>query len=123
MAHLPDDRDLFSLSCSCQTFADALVPKDSAIWKTRFVFRYDHPNIAVRTDFSVAYRLRRFVLRSFVAFTNPDDMRLPVQLEVLRDMVIGMLPWRFPQISCFTLILTLPVQSPIISLRSICLCR
>ena len=89
MAHLPDDHDLFNLSCSCLFFANALIPKESAIWKARFLEKYDHPDVVVQTDYSAAYRLRRFVLRSFVAFTNPDDPRLIVQLEVLRDMIIG----------------------------------
>jgi hypothetical protein len=40
-AHLPDDHDLFSLSCSCSTFTDALVPAESATWKVRFLSRYD----------------------------------------------------------------------------------
>ncbi|KAJ9606251.1 hypothetical protein H2200_009212 [Cladophialophora chaetospira] len=88
VSRLSDDHDLFNLTCSCAAFAAALVPEESAVWKERFLSRYDYPRIADSTQFAFAYQLRRAVLRQFVEFTNPQDPRLAVQLEVLRDMVI-----------------------------------
>ncbi len=90
VSHLPEDRDLYNLSCSCATFASALVPETSAIWKERFLSRYDYPFVDDSTQFAFAYQLRRAVLRQFVELTNPNDPRLAVQMEVMRDMVIGM---------------------------------
>ena len=89
VSHLPDDKDLYSLSCSCATFASVLVPEDSAIWKERFLSRYDYPFATNSIQFAYAYQIRRFVLRQFAEFTNPEDCRLVVQMEVLRDIVIG----------------------------------
>ena len=89
MSHLPDDRDLFNLTRSCGAFAAALIPEDSAIWKDRFLSRYDHPCVTDSTQFAFAYQLRRSVLRQFTEFADPKDPRLIVQLEVIRDMVIG----------------------------------
>ncbi|OAP55166.1 hypothetical protein AYL99_10866 [Fonsecaea erecta] len=40
------------------------------------------------TEFASAYQLRKFVLKHFVGFTDPNDKRLQIQLETLRDMVL-----------------------------------
>ncbi|ETI26699.1 hypothetical protein G647_10359 [Cladophialophora carrionii CBS 160.54] len=88
VSHLPNDKDLLNLSCSCKTFAALLVPKESAIWKERFLLRYDYPYISDPRHYIFAYQLRRAVLRQFVEFTDPKDPRLGVQMDVLRDMVI-----------------------------------
>lgn len=61
----------------------------SAIWKERFISRYDYAYVRNPTEYAIAYRLRRFVLGQFVAFTSPRDKRLMIQLEVLKDMILG----------------------------------
>ncbi|KIX93981.1 uncharacterized protein Z520_10318 [Fonsecaea multimorphosa CBS 102226] len=88
VSFLPDDRDLFSLMCACKTFAQAFNSSQSAIWRQRFESIFDWPFIDHATDFASAYQLRKFVLKHFVEFTDPDDERLLIQLEVLRDMVL-----------------------------------
>lgn len=71
---------------------------ESAIWKERFLARYDHPDVCGSVDFGVAYQLRRFVLRNFVAFVNPKDKRLVIQMELMKDMVIGL--WQYVLLGC-----------------------
>ncbi|KAH0842621.1 hypothetical protein FOPE_07213 [Fonsecaea pedrosoi] len=85
---LPDDHDLHNLMLTCTTFAYALTSSRSAIWRQRFNSVFDWPFIVDITEFASAYQLRKFVLQKFVEFTDPDDERLQIQLEVLRDMLL-----------------------------------
>ncbi|OAL34522.1 hypothetical protein AYO20_06152 [Fonsecaea nubica] len=85
---LPDDQDLHNLMLTCTTFAYALTSSRSAIWRQRFNSAFDWPFIVDMTEFASAYQLRKFVLQNFVEFTDPDDERLQIQLEVLRDMLL-----------------------------------
>ncbi|EXJ59307.1 uncharacterized protein A1O5_12188 [Cladophialophora psammophila CBS 110553] len=88
VSFLHDDQDLFNLTCACKTFANALIPPESAAWRQRFNSVFDWPFIDHSTEFAPAYQLRKFVLKHFTEFTDPDDERLLVQLEVVRDMVL-----------------------------------
>lgn len=90
---MDSDSDFHSLMLACTTFAKVLGSEKSEVWKARFLAKYDHPIVAGPFDFRVAYQLRRFVLRHFRTFEDGKDKRARVQLEVLRDMVLGMCTW------------------------------
>ncbi|OQV01190.1 hypothetical protein CLAIMM_06589 [Cladophialophora immunda] len=74
--------------CTCKTFANAFSSPESAIWRLRFNRDFDWPFVTDTAEFASAYQLRKFVLKHFVEFNNPEDERLVIQLEVLRDMVL-----------------------------------
>ena len=85
------DTDLANLQLVSRKIAYNVTPDDSSIWKARFLTFYDHPIIQDPLEFSLAYKLRRLVLRddNFVNFRNAEDKRLNVQLEVIKDMILG----------------------------------
>jgi len=87
--YVDNDRDFMNLASSSPLLAQSLIPADSPIWKKRFLSLYDVPLVDEHAQYSVAYQMRRFVLSNFVAFDDPKDARLKVQLSNLRDMVIG----------------------------------
>ncbi|RMD43930.1 hypothetical protein DV735_g1239, partial [Chaetothyriales sp. CBS 134920] len=94
------DRDIASMALVSKTIAHSILPPHSPIWRTRFLARYDYPVIPSPGDFCLAYKLRRFVLdaSSFVAFEDSSDQRLPIQMEVIKDLVLetyhNPAPWR-----------------------------
>lgn len=88
-SYVADDRDFMSLASSCTTLSRSLIPPESAVWKDRFLSLYDCPLVDEHEQYAYAYQGRRFVLTQFVAFAHPDDERLKIQMEVLKDMVVG----------------------------------
>ncbi|KAL2427024.1 hypothetical protein ABEF95_006977 [Exophiala dermatitidis] len=88
VAYLPDDHDFVNLMSTSSSFAAALAPKESAVWKERFLSLYDQAYVTSPEEYAWAYKLRRLVLKNFKPFTNPKDERLLVQLCVLKDMII-----------------------------------
>ena len=86
-AYLPDDQ-LFVMALLSKTLATAILPENSGVWKAHFLSHYDYPHITGPYDFRVAYQLRRLVLRNFIGFGMDTNMA-KVQLEILRDMVLG----------------------------------
>ncbi|RMZ88931.1 hypothetical protein DV736_g3850, partial [Chaetothyriales sp. CBS 134916] len=84
------DRDMTNMALLSKNIAYGILPADSTIWRTRLLAKYDHPIIPSALEFSLAYKLRRFVLdvRNFVNFKDNNDERLPIQMEVIRDLVI-----------------------------------
>ena len=83
------DRDLINLLATCRRFAAALSPENSGVWKAKFTSKYDHPIISGPFDYCWAYKERTLVLGNFIDFGNGQDKRLPLQLQVLQDMVYG----------------------------------
>lgn len=83
------DQDLAALTLSCRKLAHTHSPKDAAAWKARFLAKYDHPVIDNQHDFFYAYKIRRMVLHNFVDFGDGQDPRLTIQLEVVKDIVLG----------------------------------
>ncbi|KAL2427001.1 hypothetical protein ABEF95_006400 [Exophiala dermatitidis] len=88
VSNLPSDHDFVNLMSTSSSFAAALAPKESAVWKERFLSLYDQAYVTSPKEYAWAYKLRRLVLKNFKAFTNPKDERLLVQLGVLKDMII-----------------------------------
>lgn len=94
--HSSTDEDLCHLISACRKLFTVLQPRNADVWKERFLVLWDYPDVTGREQFFIAYRLRKLVLRNFIDFRNGRDDRLPVQLEVLKDMVLGKLsghPW------------------------------
>jgi len=90
------------------------MPGNSNVYKWRFLSEYDYPRLDVEIEgiegieeiketkateetkgtreieaYCFAYKMRTTTLKRFIAFHDPDDKRLPVQLEALRLMVVG----------------------------------
>ncbi|KEF63169.1 uncharacterized protein A1O9_01145, partial [Exophiala aquamarina CBS 119918] len=86
--YVDNDRDFMNLASSSPFLAQSLIPAESAIWKKRFLSLYDVPLVDEHAQYAVAYQLRRFVLSRWVTFRNPDDARLKIQMDNLRNMVI-----------------------------------
>ena len=86
-----NDEDLANFQLVCRKIAYNVTPDDSLVWKARFLSKYDHPIIRDPLEFKVAYKLRRLVLnaKNFVDFRDAKDNRLKIELEVIRDMVLG----------------------------------
>ena len=83
------DTDLASLAATSKRFCAVLDPKSSMIiWKTRFLAVYDYPIISSLVEFCWAYKIRVPVLRNFV-HCDRNDARRSMQLEVLKEMVLG----------------------------------
>nr|KAK5443904.1 hypothetical protein LTR18_005165 [Exophiala xenobiotica] len=88
VTNLPDDNDLLALVRTCAAFADTLTSEKSAIWRERFLLKWDHPFVAENEQFEYAYRERACTLRLFVPFNVEEDERLLRQLEHLTYMVL-----------------------------------
>ncbi|RMZ78161.1 hypothetical protein DV738_g4072, partial [Chaetothyriales sp. CBS 135597] len=86
------DRDIVNMALASKTIAYSILPANSPIWRTRFLAKYDYPVIQSPGEFRLAYQLRRFVLdaRNFVIFQDVDDKRLQIQLDVIKDLVLGL---------------------------------
>ncbi|KIV77781.1 hypothetical protein PV11_09561 [Exophiala sideris] len=87
---LEDPQDLTTFALLCKKTADAVMPDTSAVYKARFLSEYDHPCFSNEKEekYCFAYKMRTLTLKRFVAFDDPDDKRLPEQLEALRLMVV-----------------------------------
>ena len=90
-SHLDDDHDLITLQLLSRKLASHLAPDDSWVWKARFLTLYDYPIIDEHEQFSYAYKLRRMVLReeNFSGFSNRKDSMSKIQLQVVKDMILG----------------------------------
>jgi hypothetical protein len=84
---------LVELQLLSRKLAYHTAPDDSLMWKARFLALYDYPDIEKSLEFSTAYKLRRLVLRegNFTGFSNGKDPRVEIQLQVIRDMILGTL--------------------------------
>jgi hypothetical protein len=89
--NIDNDVDLLSFVLTCKDFALAAVLDESTVWRARFLARYDYPIIDGPIEFRVAYQLREMVLRNFPSFADGGGARGRHALEVLRDMVLGMI--------------------------------
>ncbi|KAI1619382.1 hypothetical protein EDD37DRAFT_675883, partial [Exophiala viscosa] len=90
---LDNARDFSTFALLCQKLADAVMPWNSIVWKWRFLSEYDYPRLDTQGTkeleaYCFAYKMRTLTLKRFVAFHDPDDKRIPVQLEGLRLMVV-----------------------------------
>lgn len=92
------DSDLRCLALTSLKIASQLEPDESDIWRRRFLALYDYPLINSPYEFAVAYKLRRFVLRKFEGFREIQREKANVQLEVLKDMILGKKKARFPEV-------------------------
>ena len=63
---------------------------DWQVWQNRFLTLYDTPVIEHKDEWMVAYQLRQFVLRRLsYRFEHEDQEHMSVQLQVVKDMVLG----------------------------------
>ncbi|KIW42097.1 uncharacterized protein PV06_05681 [Exophiala oligosperma] len=87
-SELPNDVDLFRLIRASPAFCEALNPNTSAIWRARFLVKWDHPFVRNNKYFAIVYRERGCILNQFVEFTNENETRLIYQLEHLTCMIL-----------------------------------
>lgn len=85
------DFDLDKFSKSSPQLAESVNAARSDVWRRRFILKYDFPRVKDYSQFSVAYQLRRFVLRRLDgdALRNGKNDQAQHQLSVLQDMIIG----------------------------------
>ena len=63
---------------------------DWQVWQNRFLALYDAPVIEHKDEWMIAYQLRQFVLRRLsYRFEHEDQEHMNVQLQVVKDMVLG----------------------------------
>lgn len=89
--YVATDSDLRSLNLSSPVFTHTVSSHASAVWRKRFLAKYDFPSIDSAAEFAVAYKLRHFVLNNFLSFEGVEVDKMKIQLEVILDMIIGML--------------------------------
>lgn len=86
------DFDLEKLSRSSPHLAKCINAARSDVWRRRFTTKYDYPKLNDHSQFAIAYRLRRFVLRQLdgTALRDGKIEQAQHQLLVLQDMILGM---------------------------------
>ncbi|KIW20730.1 hypothetical protein PV08_01308 [Exophiala spinifera] len=87
-SELPSDADLFGLVRASPTLSEALKPNTSAIWRERFLRKWDYPFVRNNKYFAIVYRERGCILSQFGDFNNENDPRLIYQLEHLTYMIL-----------------------------------
>lgn len=88
-SRVKSDGDLKNLSLTSPRIADRLVADESDVWRTRFLSLYDFPLIDSPHGFAIAYKLRRLVLRRLEDFGEIARDKAKVQLETIKDMILG----------------------------------
>ncbi|KKZ66146.1 hypothetical protein EMCG_08118 [[Emmonsia] crescens] len=47
---VPEDSDLCRMARTCHYFAEAIIPPNSGVWRTRFLDKYDHPPLGKSSE-------------------------------------------------------------------------
>ena len=81
------DADLKSLTLCATTFADQICDDSSEVWRKRFLAVYDQPFVDTVSEFAIAYKLRRFVLRNFKAMDVENKERATRKRKVMSSLM------------------------------------
>ncbi|KAJ5757879.1 uncharacterized protein N7511_006573 [Penicillium nucicola] len=84
---LPTDRDILHFSQACKKMWTQVYASESAVWRNLFAKRYDILSVRPSTEFRNEYLIRVIVLNASINFSEKEDDRQHMCMEVMRTML------------------------------------
>ncbi|OAX77430.1 hypothetical protein ACJ72_08271, partial [Emergomyces africanus] len=86
---VPEDSDLCRMARTCRYLAEAIIPPNSGVWRTRFLDQYDHPPPdKTSEEVRIEYKVRGIMLAQIPSFQNGEGSREKLWLSVLTTLLV-----------------------------------
>ncbi|OJD13084.1 hypothetical protein AJ78_06422 [Emergomyces pasteurianus Ep9510] len=86
---VPEDADLCRMARTCRYLAEAIIPPNSGVWRTRFLDKYDHPPPdKTSEEVRIEYKVRGIMLAQTPSFLNGEGSKEKLWLSVLTTLFV-----------------------------------
>lgn len=113
---VPEDSDMCRMARTCRYFAEAIIPPNSGVWRTRFLDKYDHPPPDKSSEeVGIEYKVRSIMLAQTPSFQDGEGSKEKLWLSVLTTLLVGMSIFIF--INSFESVHLILQQSPTVPIH------